>query len=201
MKAIREHSPVTFEYLMKGDKAWLFNLLMIELAVMAVASVAYFLHKMNFAKKPMPTLRGLTLGALGFMMILTVLLMIPADASLVPRIGLVFLEGKETSIPLGAMYPWKYIGLIGMMLVGVFAVALYLKASASGFHWGRASRWSQYALLAAAVTVVFTMMTMGYARESGRRAGEAENWLIRECITFDQQVVGEGCPAAPKDNP
>ena len=137
MKAIREHSPVTFDYLMKGDKAWLFNLLMIELAIMAVASVAYFLHKMNFAKKPMPTLRGLTLGALGFMAILTVLLMIPADASIVPRIGLVFLEGEETTIPLGAMYPWKYIGLIGMMLVGVFAVGLYLKATADRLSLGQ----------------------------------------------------------------
>ncbi len=98
------------------------------------------------------------------------------------------------------MYPYKYIGLIGMMLVGVVTLALYLKATGSGFLWGRASRWSQYALLAAAVAVVFAMMTMGYTRETARRAGE-ENWLIRGCITFDQEVVGEGCPAAPRDNP
>ncbi len=200
MKEIREHSPVTFDYLMTGDKAWLFNLLMIEVSIMAVASVAYFLHKLKFAVKPMPTLRNMTMGSLGFMALFSVVLMVPADADLIPQIGLVFLGGEETKIPLGAMYPYKYIGLIGMMLVGVFALGLYLKAAGDGFHWGRASRWSQYAMLAAAITVVFTMMTMGYARETARRAGE-ENWLIRGCITFDQQVVGEGCPAAPEDNP
>jgi cytochrome d ubiquinol oxidase subunit I len=200
MKEIREHSPATFEYLMTGDKAWLFNLLMIEISIMAVASVGYFLHKLKFAVKPMPTLRNMTMGALGFTALFSALLMIPSDMHLVPQIGLVFFDGTETEIPLGAMYPWKYIGLIGMMLVGVVTLGLYLKATGSGFHWGRANRWSQYALLAAAVTVVFTMMTMGYARETARRAGE-ENWLIRGCITFDQRVVGEGCPAAPRDNP
>ena len=34
------------------------------------------------------------------------------------------------------MYPWKYIGLIGLMLVGFFVVALYLKAAAGGFPLG-----------------------------------------------------------------
>ena len=66
------------------------------------------------------------------------------------------------------MYPWKYIGLIGMMLVGFFVITLYLRATATGFYWGRASRWSQYALIVCAVTVVLTMLTMGYTR---RRPG------------------------------
>ena len=65
-----------------------------------------------------------------------------------------FLNGENTEIPLGSMYPWKYIGLIGMMIVGFFVITLYLRATATGFHWGRASRWSQCALIACAVTVV-----------------------------------------------
>jgi cytochrome d ubiquinol oxidase subunit I len=123
---------------------------------------------------------------------------IPANASLVPQIGLVFFDGEQTDIPLGSMYPWKYIGLIGMMLLGVVVLGLYLKATARGFYWGRANRWSQYALVATAVTVTLTMLTMGYTRETARRAETPQGtpgWLINGCMTFDQQIVTEDCPA------
>ena len=74
-------------------------------------------------------------------------------------------------------------------------VALYLRASASGFHWGNASRWSQFALIACSVTIVFTMVTMGYTRESARRVDNDPGYLIYKCITLDQKVVSENCPA------
>src|SRR5215210_4947385 len=210
MTEIKASSPDAFEYLMLGDKSWLFNLLVIELLVMSTASVAYFLHKLKFAVKPMPALRNMTMGALGFVTLFGLLNTIPADLYLVPQIGLVFGERVDPNIglferppiPLGAMYPYKYIGLIRLALVGVFALALYLRAAATGVHWGRASRWSQYALLAAAVTVVFTMMTMGYARETARRAGnEGGGWLIHDCLTFQEKFIGKGCPAAPREAP
>jgi cytochrome d ubiquinol oxidase subunit I len=142
----------------------------------------------------------MTLGALGFMALFSFLNVIPADMNLVPQIGWVFFDGEETTIPLGGMYPWKYIGLIGMMLVGVFALGLYLKATAGGFQWGRASRWSQYALVITAVTVVITMATMGYTRETARRGAEP-GYLIAGCITLEQKIVAEGCPEAPGRTP
>jgi cytochrome bd ubiquinol oxidase subunit I len=197
MKSIREQNTAAFDYIMLGDKSWLFNLLAIELAIMGVASVAYCLHKIRFAAKPMPTLRNMTMGSLWFMGLFSFLNVIPTDMNLVPQIGWVFFEGEETRIPLGAMYPWKYLGLIGLMLVGVFALALYLKAAAGGFHWGRASRWSQYALIATAVTVLATMATMGYTRETARRGAEP-GYLINGCITLEQKIVAEGCPTAPE---
>jgi cytochrome d ubiquinol oxidase subunit I len=201
MKAIREHNPEAFDYIMVGEKSWLFNLLAIELAIMGVAAVAYCLHKIKFAEKPMPTLRSMTVGSLWFMGLFAFLNLIPSDMSLVPQIGWEFFDGHDTKIPLGSMYPWKYIGLIGMMLVGVFALGLYLKAAAGGFHWGRASRWSQYALIATAVTVVFTMLTMGYTRETARRGADppdgSDGYLIQGCVTLEQNIVAEGCPAAP----
>jgi cytochrome bd ubiquinol oxidase subunit I len=95
------------------------------------------------------------------------------------------------------MYPWKYIGLIGLMLVGFFIVALYLRASATGFHWGRASRWSQLALMACAFFVVLTMVTMGYTRETARRVDNNPAYLINGCVKLDQSVVKEGCPTTP----
>ncbi len=193
LKSIREHNPAAFDYLMVGEKSWLFNLLAIELAVMGVASTAYFLHRLSFAVRPMPAVRRTAAGALGFMAIFGLLNVIPADANLVPQIGLVFAGGEKTQIPLGDMYPWKYIGLIGMILVGLLVLALYLKATARGFHWGRSSRWSQYALIVVAVTVVSTMMTMGYARETARRA-EDPGYLISGCITLDQKITPETCP-------
>lgn len=198
MKTIREHNTAAFDYIMLGDKSWLFNLLGIELAIMGVASVAYCLHKIRFAVRPMPTLRNVTLGALGFMGLFSFLNVIPANMNLVPQLGWVFFGGEETTIPLGSMYPWKYIGLIGLMLVGVFALALYLKASAGGFHWGRASRWSQFALIATALTVIVTMATMGYTRETSRRGAEP-GYLINGCITLEQDIVAEDCPEAPRD--
>ncbi len=195
LKGIRESAPDAFNTIMLGDKAWVFNFLVIEIAIMSIASTAYFVHKLRFAVKPMETVRRLTVGALGFTALFTVLNVIPADASLIPQIGLVFGEGNATKIPLGSMYPWKYIGLIGLMLVGAFVVALYLRAAATGFRWGHASRWSQYALMACAVTVVITMMTMGYTRETARRVDNDPGYLIYNCITLDQQLTPETCPA------
>jgi cytochrome bd ubiquinol oxidase subunit I len=163
--------------------------------------VAYCLHKLKFAVNSMPGWRNITIGALGFMTVFSLLNLVPADASLVPQIGLVFANGEDTKLPLGSMYPWKYMGLIGMMLVGLFALALYLKAAASGFHWGRASRWSQYALIATAVTVIFTMLTMGYTRETARRGGDppdgSDGFLINGCITLNQNLIAESCSVTP----
>jgi cytochrome d ubiquinol oxidase subunit I len=197
LKGIRESSPDSFNTIMLGDKSWVFNLLVIWIAVMSIASTAYFVHKLRFAVKPMETLRKLSVGALGFTALFTVLNIIPADADLIPQIGLVFGQGEGTQIPLGSMYPWKYIGLIGLILVGFFVVALYLRASATGFHWGRASRWSQYALIACSVAVVLTMVTMGYTRETARRVDNNPGYLIHWCVKLDQQIVSEKCPTKP----
>src|SRR5919205_153801 len=195
LKGIRESSPMAFNTIMLQDKAWLFNLLTIWLAILSIASTAYFVHKLRFAVKPMEVVRKLTVGALGFTALFTTLTIIPANADLVPQIGLVFLNGEHTNIPLGSMYPWKFIGLIGMMLIGVFVVALYLRATATGFHWGRASRWSQYVLIVCAVTVVLTMMTMGYTRETARRVDNDPGYLIYDCITLEQEITPTPCPA------
>src|SRR5215216_822827 len=197
LKGIRESSPDSFNTIMLGDKSWVFNLLVIWIAVMSIASTAYFVHKLRFAVKPIETLRKLSVGALGFTALFTVLNIIPANANLIPQIGLVFGQGEGTQIPLGSMYPWKYIGLIGMMLVGFFILALYLRASATGFHWGRASRWSQFALMACSVAVVLTMVTMGYTRETARRVDNNPGYLIHWCVKLDQQIVSEKCPTKP----
>jgi cytochrome d ubiquinol oxidase subunit I len=196
LKSIRESAPEAFETIMLGSKAWLFLLLMIWVAIMTLASTAYFVHKLRFAVKPTPTLHKLAVGALGFVALFAVLNIIPADANLIPQIGLTFLGGEETKIPLGSMYPWKYIGLIGLMLVGFFIAALYLRATATGFQWGRASRWSQFALIVCAVTVVLTMVTMGYTRETARRVDNDPGYLIYNCITMEQELTPpETCPA------
>ena len=196
LKSIRESSPEAFETIMLGSKAWLFLLLMIWVAIMTLASTAYIVHKLRFAVKPTPTLHKLSVGALGFMALFAVLNIIPADANLIPQIGLSFLGGEGTKIPLGSMYPYKYIGLIGLMLVGFFVAALYLRATATGFQWGRASRWSQFALIVCAVTVVLTMVTMGYTRETARRVDNDPGYLIYNCITLEQELTPpESCPA------
>ncbi len=195
LKGIRESAPQAFETIMLGDKAWVFLLLVTEIAFMTIAATAYFVHKLRFAQKPMPNLRKMAVGALGFMALFTILNIIPSNASIVPGI-LSFAGGEETKIPLGSMYPWKYIGLIGLMLVGFFVVTLYLRASASGFYWGRASRWSQFALIGCAVAVVTTMMTMGYTRETSRRVDNAPGYLIYNCVTLEQELMpAKTCPA------
>src|SRR5918992_14070 len=182
LKGIRESSPEAFNTIMLGDKAWVFLLLVTEIAFISIAATAYFVHKLRFAVKPTPTLHKLSVGALGFTALFAMLNIIPADANIIPQIGLTFLGGEDTKLPLGSMYPYKYIGLIGLMLVGFFVLTLYLRATATGFHWGRASRWSQYALMACAVTVVLTMVTMGYTRETARRVDNEPAYLIYECV-------------------
>jgi cytochrome d ubiquinol oxidase subunit I len=196
LKSIRESAPEAFDTIMLGSKSWVFLVLMIEVSFMTIAATAYFVHKLRFAVKPMPNLRKLAVGSLGFTALFCLLNIIPADANLIPQIGLTFGEGESQKIPLGEMYPYKYIGLIGLMLVGFVIAALYLKATAFGFHWGRASRWSQYALIACAVTVVLTMMNMGYTRETARRVDNDPGYLIYNCITLNQELTpAESCPA------
>ncbi|WP_273886537.1 cytochrome ubiquinol oxidase subunit I [Rubrobacter naiadicus] len=192
LKAIREASPKAFDVMMLGNEAWHFNLLMLLLAILGISSVAYFVHKLRFAIKPMETTRKITIGALGFTALFSILNVIPFTGNIAPQVGLVF---GNSQIPLGAMYPWKFIGLIGLMLVGFVAVGLYLKASATGFHWGRASRWSQYMLMVCAVTIVLTMIDMGSARESARRLDNNPGYLINGCITLNQKITPKTCPA------
>ena len=195
LKGIRESAPEAFDTIMLGDKAWVFLALMTEVAFMSIAATAYFVHKLRFAVKPMPVLHKMAVGALGFMALFTILNIIPADAQIVPGI-IDFAGGEDTKIPLGGMYPWKYIGLIGLMLVGFFVIALYLRATATGFYWGRASRWSQFALMGCAVAVVTTMMTMGYTRETARRVDNDPGYLIYNCVTLEQELTPpETCPA------
>src|ERR687894_274623 len=196
LKGIRESSPEAFNTIMLGDKSWVFLALMIWVAIMTMASTAYFVHKLRFAVKPTPTLHKLSVGALGFTALFAMLNIIPSDANIIPQLGLSFLGGEDTKIPLGSMYPWKYIGLIGLMLVGFFVLTLYLRATATGFHWGRASRWSQYALIACAVTVVLTMVTMGYTRETARRVDNDPGYLIYNCITLEQELTPQTCPTS-----
>src|SRR5919202_4897118 len=95
LKGIRETSPDAFNTIMLQDKAWLFNLLTIWLTILSIASTAYFVHKLRFAVKPMEVVRKLSVGALGLTVLFTVLNMIPANADLVPQIGLVFAQGEN----------------------------------------------------------------------------------------------------------
>jgi cytochrome d ubiquinol oxidase subunit I len=195
LKGIRESAPEAFDTIMLGDKAWVFLLLVTEIAFMSIAATAYFVHKLKFAVKPMPLIRKMAVGALGFTALFTFLNIIPADAAIIPGV-IEFAGGEETKIPLGDMYPWKYIGLIGLMLVGFFVVAMYLRAASNGFHWGRASRWSQYALIGCAFFVVMTMITMGYTRETARRVDNDPGYLIYNCVTLEQELTpAEQCPA------
>jgi len=195
LKGIRESAPEAFNTIMLGDKAWLFLLLVTEIAFMSIAATSYFVHKLRFAQKPMPGLRKMAVGALGFTALFTILNIIPADAAIIPGV-IEFAGGEDTKLPLGDMYPWKYIGLIGLMLVGFFVVTLYLRAAANGFHWGRASNWSQYALMGCAFAVVFTMITMGYTRETARRVDNQPGYLIYNCVTLEQELTpAETCPA------
>ncbi|MBA2618639.1 MAG: cytochrome ubiquinol oxidase subunit I [Rubrobacter sp.] len=197
LKGIRESAPDAFNTIMLGSKAWVFNLLVLWIAVLSIASTAYFVHKLRFTVKPMETLRKLAVGGLGFTALFTVLNIIPVNMDLIPQIGLTPFGGESTTIPLGSMYPWKYIGLIGLMLVGFFVIALYLRATATGFHWGRASRWSQYALMSCAFFVVLTMVTMGYTRETARRVDNNPGYLINDCVTLSQEITPESCPTKP----
>src|SRR5215208_410949 len=79
LKGIRESAPESFNTIMLGEKSWVFNFLALWLAVLSIASTAYFVHKLRFAIKPMETLRKLSVGALGFTALFTVLNVIPTN--------------------------------------------------------------------------------------------------------------------------
>ena len=41
------------------------------------------------------------------------------------------------------------------------------------------------------------MVTMGYTRETARRVDNDPGFLIYECVTLDQKIVGENCHTKP----
>ena len=105
LKGIRESAPDSFNTIMLGDKSWVFNLLVLWIAVLSIASTAYFVHKLRFAVKPSETLRKLSVGALGFTALFTVLNIIPSNARLIPQLGLVFRAGEDTRYRWAACTP------------------------------------------------------------------------------------------------
>jgi cytochrome bd ubiquinol oxidase subunit I len=45
--------------------------------------------------------------------------------------------------------------------------------------------------------VVFTMVTMGYTRETARRVDNNPGYLINDCVTLSQEITPESCPTKP----
>jgi len=153
-------SPEAFT-IMLGDRAWVFNLLATYLAIMSLAATAYIVQPLKFALKPMRRCETWLLGRTALSRCST---WSPPTRTSSRRLE--FAGGENTDIPLGAMYPWKYIGLIGMMVVG-FVVSMYLKASATGSTGaGRAAEPPVRFMICA--TVIITMVTMGHARRLWR---------------------------------
>src|SRR5215211_2884872 len=110
LRSTREEDREFFDWMGHWALVWGFGFLLLQ-PIIGVASVAYCLHKIRFAAKPTPALRNMTVGALWLMGLFSLLNVIPANMDLVPQIGWVFFDGERTNIPLGSMYPWKYIGL------------------------------------------------------------------------------------------
>jgi cytochrome d ubiquinol oxidase subunit I len=51
--------------------------------------------------------------------------------------------------------------------------------------------------MACAVFVVFTMVTMGYTRETARRVDNSPAYLINDCVTLSQEITPDSCPTKP----
>ncbi len=84
---------------------------------------------------------------------------------LVAILALLAIVPKEW--PLGQMMPWKYIALVGLVIVTAFNLAIYLR-NMPAFVWGKVGAGPQVALIALGVGIVALMITMGVIRESAR---------------------------------
>lgn len=146
---IERGAPTAFARIMVGEASWLFILQSFLLAGVFVVGSFYLwqaaagrgtLDDDSARWMKRATWLGLALGAL---------LVIPKE------------------LPLGAMTPWKYLALAGLVATSGHNLYRYLRAS-STFVWGRAGSASHLALAAVAVLAVAVLVVMGVIRSTAR---------------------------------
>jgi len=151
---IRAAAPGAHFHVMKGEASWLFLVQIFLFGLVLLLANGYLAIS---ARERSPTSsRGLrfmrgSLAALAFCVLL----------ASVPR-----------GWPLGAMKPWKYLALAGLVVLTATNLVLYVRLRGR-FVWGRAGRSSKALLALTAAATVALLVTMGVIGSTAR-----QGWLI-----------------------
>ncbi|MHB1161586.1 MAG: cytochrome ubiquinol oxidase subunit I [Chloroflexota bacterium] len=145
---IQAASPGAYYLMMIGDNGWMFlvqTFLFGSVLFLGNLYLASAIHRGNPGPGATAWMRN-SLWAIG---LLALLATIP----------------KEW--PLGAMSPWKYIGLGGLVLLSLINMGLYWRAR-RGFVWGSSGNGAQVAAVLLGAAIVALIVTMGIIRSSAR---------------------------------
>ncbi len=145
---IQAASPGAYYLMMIGDNAWMFLIQTFLFGSVLFLGNLYMVRAIRRGNPEPGTLSWMrnSLWAVGLLALLAV---IP----------------KEW--PLGAMRPWKYIGIGGSVLLSLINLGLYWRAR-RGFVWGRSGNGAQVAAVLLGAAIVALIVTMGIIRSSAR---------------------------------
>jgi|GEM_PF-4605030 len=164
MKAVRFVSEEAFERLMIGEKSWVF--------VLQVKESRLFVQYRRLAA--------------------VVIACAATVFVLLYRVQQILFAHYFTSAsinPWGVKSPNKYIAMGVLFVIGILNYILFLGAFRFRTEWGGGGRLPQILLLALALFTVFSMLNMGYARETGRYP-----YLIYRKMTVQQEQFGAEVP-------
>ncbi len=154
-------SPGAFAQMMPGPQGWMFQMVIGLLGGVIFFGNLYLLLGMERGT-PRP-------GVMTWMKVSLVLLALDIGLAVLPK-----------DVPLGPMFPWKYIALAAYMLITMINLVIYIRARRT-FRWEIQDRrrWAVLAFIGGLIMAL--MVTMGTIRESARSP-----YLIHDQMGPDQ---------------
>lgn len=166
MMQINRNQPAAFNYIMHGPRAWEMLWMVVLLSTLLMASIIYFIdrHKETLSKQKTFNIYPLWKILLGFAALAWFINVNPA------WFGSIFVNNPSATVnPLGFMV-YKYIALFTITIIASLIVgsAVFIIGSLDEPDWGNISKSARMAAILSAILAMWTIITMGYVRESAR---------------------------------
>jgi cytochrome d ubiquinol oxidase subunit I len=184
LKAVRFASEGAFSRLMLGEKSWIFVLQVFLINVLFIVGTWYMFRIGAFQYKESPYFKRYRLTTFILIGIAALIFVMPYQVRYIP-----FAEYFTTAEvnPLGRMQPHKYIAMWILIGLGILNYGFYLGALRFKREWGGGGRLPQVLLIILGLFTIFSMINMGYARESARSP-----YLIYGKMKIDDEATGRG---------
>ena len=192
-KEIQLHSYGAWFTMMFGDLSNVFLLQIFLLGLIFILGAVYFQRRLRRSDA-----RGSRMMALRVVLLVLLTLLAVQPAWFAPTYAAAYAHGGDSPWwsgglmnPVGNFIPYKVGALIGMVVVGLWAVTAYLSAMSRGRIRERTTtRRTQQTVLALGVVVSTMMMVMGVIREHARQP-----YLINGEITISGQHQVDNQPS------
>jgi cytochrome d ubiquinol oxidase subunit I len=182
---VRYEHPQAFHTLMLGARSWLFDLVALLYSLMVLFGTLYITRAIGSAKDG--SSRIVLPAAVLIVALAGALFAMPYHLQHIP-----FLSGLSptTVNPLGKMQPYKYFAIAGLVFFGLLGWLYFVGSLSGSLPWSRdevaslTDRMRPTLLIGLALCAMFTMLTMGWVRETSRAYN---GYLIYGVMSFDDE--------------